>query len=68
AERLDRWMVETGRELHGELLDVLRSSQVKQRDGEADEATLEADCDRVAGELTAQRERFETIRGELWGA
>lgn len=68
AERLDRWMIETGRELHCELLDVLRSCQVKRREGEADEATLEAECDRVAGELTAQRGRFERIRGELWGA
>jgi predicted GTPase len=68
ATRLDRWVVETGRALHRELLDVLRSSQDAQREGGVDAAELTARCDRTAVELATQRERFERIRGELWGA
>jgi small GTP-binding protein len=68
ATRLDAWVIEAGKEVHREMLDVLASARRERTAAAPDAARADRDCDGLAERLEGIRGRLTTMRTDLWGA
>jgi type II secretory pathway pseudopilin PulG len=68
ASRLEAWMLEAGKELHRELIDVLRAAREARASSLPDLSRDEAECDSLAKRLVELRADLERARAALWPA
>jgi GTPase Era involved in 16S rRNA processing len=68
AKRLDAWVIEAGKEVHREMLDVLTSARRERAAAAPDADRADMDCDALGKRLADIRERLLTMRTGLWGA
>jgi GTPase SAR1 family protein len=66
AARLEAWMLEAGRELHREMIDVLRAARRSRDERLPDADRDEAECSELGGRLTELRAELEAARAALW--
>jgi len=66
ATRLEAWMLEAGKELHREMIDVLRAAREARSSSLPDVTRDEAECDALAKRLGELRAELETARAALW--
>jgi len=66
--RLDSWVVEAGKEVHRELLDVLQSASKERASRQPDAERTATECDELTAELDELRGKLEQLRAALWGA
>jgi type II secretory pathway pseudopilin PulG len=68
AARLEAWMLEAGKELHREMIDVLRAAREARATRLPDLGRDEAECDDLAKRLADLRAELESSRTALWPA
>ncbi len=66
--RLDTWVVEAGKEVHRELLDVLQVASRERESTQPDAERTTKECDDLALGLDEIRGKLERLRASLWGA
>jgi GTP-binding protein EngB required for normal cell division len=66
AKRLDAWVVETGRALHREMLDVLRAALRERAHAKPDAEAESRRSEELGAALASLRGRIEGLRAQLW--
>ena len=65
-KRLDTWVVEAGKEVHRELLDVLQSANKERAETEPNAERTAKECDELTTALDEIKGRLEGLRSSLW--
>lgn len=65
-ERLDTWVVEAGKEVHRELLDVLQTANKERAETEPNAERTAKECDELTASLDEIKGRLEGLRSSLW--
>jgi small GTP-binding protein len=68
ADRLEAWVVTAGKEVHQELIDVLKTARVERADTAPDVERVGRECRELEAELAGIRKHLEELRARLWSS